>query len=104
MITQDGINKIEQFFVNTIDKAQFVVGSTAYDALHTNIELMTDEDRLIVIATSGPTLPVGETVTQMRLLDKDGDVFAQDTVSMVRGSEADGLFYGFKIGITQQEV
>lgn len=104
MITADGINKIEQFFLNTIDKAQFVIGSTAYDALSTDIELITAQDRLFVIATSGSDLPVGETVTQMRLLDKDGGIFAQDDVSMVRSSEDSGLFYGFNITIKQQEA
>jgi hypothetical protein len=103
MITAAGINKIEQFLVSTIDKAQFMVGSTPYEALSTDIELLTEQDKLLVIASSGPTLPVGQTVTQMRLLDKDGDVFIQDTVSMVRSSETDGLFYGFKISIVQQE-
>jgi hypothetical protein len=102
MITADGINKIEQFFIEEIDKAQFVIGTTAYDAASTEVELVTEEDRLMVIATSGNDLPVGETITKMRILAKDATVLAEDETSLIRTSQADGLYYGFRISITQQ--
>lgn len=104
MITPAGIDKIEQFFLATIGKAQFVSGGTAYDAQTIDIELVTAEDRLMIIAMSGPNLPVGAAVNEMRLLAKDNSIFASDPVNMVRSNETEGLYYGFRIDIKQQEV
>lgn len=104
MITPAGIDKIEQFFLATIGKAQFVSGGTAYDAQTTEIELMTAEDRLMIIAMSGPDLPAGAVVNEMRLLAKDNSIFASDPVNMVRSNETEGLYYVFRIRINQQEV
>lgn len=102
MITPKGIDLIENFLKDTIGQAQFVIGQKAYTARTTKVEVQTDSDRVMVIAETGNDVPIGQTVTEMRLLTKGGEVFMRDPVSLVRSREY-GLLYAFMLNITQAE-
>lgn len=103
MITTDGIDKIEQFLVDTVGDAQFVSGTSVYLAQSTQVQKISHEDRLVIVASSGLSLPVGVTINEMRLLDKHGNVFLSDNVHLMRTSETTGLYYAFRIKIAQAE-
>ena len=102
MITETGIDKVEVFLLDTIQKMQFVTAGGIYDAQSMQVERITEENRLLVIGVCGQDLPVGVTVSQVRLLDKSGEIFAVDAVNMHRTDIDSGLYYGFNIAITQQ--
>lgn len=95
-VTNTLLNALRQNLINTVDHAQFKIGST-----YTNVSL--NEKRLNADGTVSVSFYInaaaGSTVTQLRLMDSSGNVLASKSESISIPEAALPIYYFFTFNV-----
>lgn len=101
MLTVTAIEGYKYYTEQTIDHAQYRIGSTWYNVAVSRKERMPDGR----VAVYFPIIPAASTVTisGVRLYDTKGNLWAEKTESIKLASAQEGVLYRFTFDIHEEE-
>ncbi len=91
-LTNQALSDLRIYVKNKIAFAQYKVGGTYYQAAIESAEVLSD-GRVAVSFVIDHTVAGNITVTEVRLLDHNGNVWASKAVSITRAAAQEGILY-----------
>lgn len=92
MISQTALTELREHFKKRIGHAEYTVNSMVETARIESASILAD-GRVAISFIIGPALDAGETVTEVRLYDVDGEIFASKSVNIARGMGNAGIYF-----------
>lgn len=102
MLTQTALECLKIYLLRRIEYAQYQVDGAYHRAEIHNADILPD-GRVTVEFIIDHTLPGDITVTKVQLLDRNGAVWAEKDVKILRRDAQEGILYRFRFTIGDQE-
>jgi len=100
MLTSVALNALKAFIKNTIAWASFKVGNTFYEAPLQSADILAD-GRVAITFLIDHTMSGNITITEVRLYDHNGDLWASKAENITRRAVQEGILYRFAFTITE---